>query len=120
MKKVLIFDDDDDILDICTHVLKDAGWQVRTYTDCGGLISRVRSYAPNVILMDNWIPHEGGVVATQTLKANPELRSIPVIYFSANSNIESLAEAAGADFVLPKPFDLEELIATVRKAMVEA
>ncbi len=64
---------------------------------------------PDVILMDNWIPDAGGIVATQILKNNDELKSIPVVYFSANSDIQLLANQAGAETYLAKPFDLDEL-----------
>jgi two-component system cell cycle response regulator DivK len=64
---------------------------------------------PAVILMDNWIPDEGGIIATQRIKSNEILKDIPVIYFSANSDIESLTRSAGADAYLAKPFDLEDL-----------
>ena len=59
--------------------------------------------------MDNWIPDDGGIIATQTLKKDENLKHIPVIYFSANSDIELLANHAGAETYLAKPFDLEEL-----------
>jgi two-component system cell cycle response regulator DivK len=59
--------------------------------------------------MDNWIPDTGGIVATQSIKADPELRNIPIIYFSANNDIKSLAKEAGADAFLEKPFDIEDL-----------
>ncbi|TSJ36373.1 response regulator [Mucilaginibacter corticis] len=117
MKKVLIFDDDEDILAICTYVLEDAGWEVIAYTDCRDVIARTAAFRPDVILMDNWIPDEGGIVATQILKKDPVLQRIPVIYFSANSNIGELAITAGADHVLAKPFDLEDLRLTVLKAL---
>lgn len=64
---------------------------------------------PDVILMDNWIPDDGGIVATQKLKSDEVLKEIPVIYFSANSEIELLANKAGAEAYLPKPFDLDDL-----------
>ena len=59
--------------------------------------------------MDNWIPDDGGVTATQKLKGTKALQHIPIIYFSANSDIQSLASQAGAETFLAKPFDLEEL-----------
>lgn len=116
-KKLIIFDDDEDILSICTYILEDDGWQVRSFPDCRDIITKVNTFPPDVILMDNWIPDEGGVVATQILKADPSLKYIPVIYFSANSDIQSLAAAAGAELVLPKPFDLDVLKRTVNKAI---
>ena len=68
-----------------------------------------RGEVPDVILMDNWIPDDGGIIATQTLKKQEDLKHIPVIYFSANSDIQLLASHAGAETYLAKPFDLEEL-----------
>jgi two-component system cell cycle response regulator DivK len=59
--------------------------------------------------MDNWIPDSGGIVATQTLKSTDSLKDIPVVYFSANSDIQMLANRAGAEAYLAKPFDLNEL-----------
>ena len=117
MNKVLIFDDDEDILSICTFILEEDGWQVMVYPDCRDMIARTTAFAPDVILMDNWIPDEGGIVATQTIKSAPELRNIPVIYFSANSDIQSLAAKAGADHWIPKPFDLDVLKAKLLAAI---
>lgn len=52
---------------------------------------------------------KGGVIATRKLKKDEKLKNIPVIYFSANSDIELLASHAGAETYLAKPFDIEEL-----------
>ena len=109
-------DDDSDILSICTYILEELGWQVQTRTNCNNILDLVREFQPHVILMDNWIPDSGGVIATQTIKADPELKSIPVIYFSANHDIENLSKEAGADTYLEKPFDIsqfEEVINSV-------
>lgn len=113
--KIVLFDDDEDILSICSYVLNENGWKVFTYTDCSGILARVRSIMPQVILMDNWIPDQGGIAATQTLKAAPDVKDIPVIYFSANSDVHSLAEQAGADGYLAKPFDLDDLERLLKK-----
>ena len=108
-KKIIIFDDDEDILSVCTYVLEEQGWEVHVFTDCNQIIDKVTSVMPDVILMDNWIPDTGGIVATQTLKSNEALKNIPVIYFSANSDIQLLAKQAGAEAYLAKPFDLEDM-----------
>lgn len=108
-KKIIIFDDDEDILSICSFILEERGWTVNAYSDCNNIIEKVSAVLPDVILMDNWIPDDGGIIATQKLKQNEELKSIPIIYFSANSDIELLANHAGAETYLAKPFDLEEL-----------
>jgi len=108
-KRILIFDDDTDILSICTYILEEQGWEVYTSAHCNNINVKVRSIRPDVILMDNWIPDTGGVIATQTLKSQDDLKDIPVIYFSANNDIQTLAKQAGADTYLEKPFDLSEL-----------
>jgi len=118
-KKIVIFDDDEDILSICRFILEEQGWEVFAFTDCNQIAEKVTDILPNVILMDNWIPDDGGIIATQTLKKNEELKNIPVIYFSANSDIELLANHAGAETYLAKPFDLEELERVINTVLVQ-
>ncbi|SEN22766.1 two-component system, cell cycle response regulator DivK [Mucilaginibacter gossypiicola] len=108
-KKIVIFDDDEDILSICSYILEEQGWEVHTFSDCNNIVEKVSGILPDVIMMDNWIPDSGGIVATQTLKKTDLLKDIPVIYFSANSDIQILADHAGAQTFLAKPFDLEDL-----------
>ncbi len=108
-KRILICDDDSDILSICTYILEEQGWEVHTRTHCNNILDVIGEVKPKVILMDNWIPETGGIKATQTIKAVDDYKNIPVIYFSANNDIKSLAEQAGADTYLAKPFDIDEL-----------
>lgn len=108
-KSVAIFDDDEDILSICHYVLQDQGWAVNTFVNCDDILNKLNSCNPRVIFMDNWIPPMGGIAATQEIKNDPSLQQIPVIYFSANSEISRLAAAAGAQHFLAKPFDLDQL-----------
>jgi len=108
-KKIVIFDDDEDILAICTYILEEDGWEVTSFTECNNPVGKVWNIRPDVILMDNWIPDTGGILATQFIKRSAELRHIPVVYFSANSDIGLLAQEAGADAYLAKPFELTEL-----------
>jgi DNA-binding NtrC family response regulator len=117
-KCVLICDDDIDILAICRFILEDQGWEVHTLTHCNNITDVVNKINPQVILMDNWIPDIGGIAATQAIKSHPDFSEIPVIYFSANNNIKALAQQAGADNFLAKPFnidDLENIISSVLK-----
>src|ERR1700752_1259679 len=99
-RKIIIFDDDEDILSICSYILEEQGWDVTTFTDCNDIVGKVSAIEPHVILMDNWIPDMGGMMATQLLKQNVILKNIPVIYFSANNDIHTLAQNAGADAYL--------------------
>jgi CheY-like chemotaxis protein len=116
-KLVLILDDDIDILQICTIVLKKKGFDVQTLNNSSQTVSQVRTYRPDVILMDNWIPGPGGIEATRLLKLDPDTQGIPVIFFSANSNVTQLAREARADYFLQKPFDITELEGIVQMAI---
>ncbi|MDQ8005112.1 MAG: response regulator [Pedobacter sp.] len=108
-KKVFIFDDNKDILDLCTLILEGAGYETKTSSTSNDIIAQVSVYEPDIILMDNWLPDVGGIEATQELKRHPVYKEIPVIYFSANNDIKTLAATAGAERYLPKPFDIDEL-----------
>ncbi|ADY53129.1 response regulator receiver protein [Pseudopedobacter saltans DSM 12145] len=116
-KKVLIFDDDANILELCAIVLQDFGYDVEVSETSHDIIEKVSEIKPDVILMDNWIPDIGGIKATQLLKKDPDFNRIPVIYFSANNDIHLLAQTAGADAYLSKPFDLTELENIVSEAI---
>ena len=117
-RKIIIFDDDEDILSICSYVLEEQGWEVHTFTDCNNVTEKVSGINPDVILMDNWIPDAGGIIASQALKKVEELKKIPVIYFSANSDIQLLASHAGAESYLAKPFDLHQLEQAISDVLV--
>jgi DNA-binding NtrC family response regulator len=115
--RVLIFDDDNDLLEVCTIILRTKNFDVIAKNKCTELIHDVENYMPDVILMDNWIPDTGGVKATQLIKENNQLKNIPVIFFSANSDIAHLCSEAGADYFLQKPFDVTELEEIVTTAI---
>ena len=108
-KKVFIFDDNTDILELCTFILEDAGYEIKTSSTSNNIIDQVSAYIPDIIFMDNWLPDVGGIEATRELKAHDTLKNIPVIYFSANNDVMLLADQAGADGYLSKPFDIQEL-----------
>lgn len=108
MKRVLVCDDDKEILEVLDLVLTGAGWEVITSEHVNGIIEQVANSNPSVIIMDNWIPDTGGIVATQHIKSHPVYQSIPVVYSTANDNIDELAKQAGADLSIGKPFDLDE------------
>ena len=113
-KKVFIFDDNTDILDLCTLILEDAGYEIKTSATSNEIVDQVSAYMPDIIFMDNWLPDVGGIEATQELKNHPDLKHIPVIYFSANNDVKALAKQAGADSYLPKPFDIHALEEVVK------
>ncbi|MDP4129610.1 MAG: response regulator [Bacteroidota bacterium] len=115
--RVMIFDDDTDLLEVCSIVLKSKNYEVESCNRCHSIVQDVELFAPDVILMDNWIPDTGGVKATQLIKRHSGLKGIPVIFFSANNDVRELAVEAGAEFFLQKPFEIDELENIVSKAI---
>ncbi|MGB4399193.1 MAG: response regulator [Daejeonella sp.] len=117
MRRVLICDDDVTISEVVAIILVDSNLaEVYTIPDCDNIIEKIEELQPSLIFMDNKIPTHGGVVATQTIKNHPVHKSIPVVYFTANQDIDQLAENAGADYTLAKPFSITELEEVVNKA----
>ena len=116
MQTVLIFDDDADILELCSLILASKGLKTVGKLNCSQLIETVNTIKPAVILMDNWIPDIGGIAACRALKATESTRSIPLIFFTASNNVEKLSLEAGADYYIPKPFDIAQLEKVVLNA----
>ena len=118
-KRIAIFDDDQDLLTIMKYVLERKGWTVFSSSDSTNMLEKISTFQPAVIIMDNNIPEYGGVVNTQLIKQQQNLRHIPVIIFTANDDIENLAKEAGADAWLPKPFHLENLYEVIGRIRPE-
>ena len=116
-EKVLIFDDDADILEVCTIVLQTNGFKVITQKNCEDILAKIDLHTPDVLLMDNKIPPLGGIEACKTIRASAEHASVPIVFFSANQDVARLAGEAGADRFIEKPFDLDALVSTLRKAI---
>jgi DNA-binding NtrC family response regulator len=108
---VLICDDDQDILEVTREILSLRGYRVETLNCLNpeDFIDKIEAIKPNVILMDLWIPEIGGEQATRDLKAHEGTKDIPVIMFSANNDIEKVAQKSGAEDFLPKPYDIGTL-----------
>ncbi|MCG2617109.1 response regulator [Terrimonas sp. NA20] len=116
-KKIIIYDDDMDLLEVCALILTAKNFEVVIRDKCTEIIDDIATHKPDVILMDNWIPDIGGVKATRLVKNSAEFSHIPVIFFTANNNVTELAAEAGADYSLQKPFDISELETIVTEAV---
>src|ERR1700760_708413 len=116
-KRVMIFDDDADILEVCAIVLETNGFEVIAAKNCGNVLEKVTDNDPDVVLMDNKIPPMGGIEASQIIKGSETYAGLPIVFFSANQDVARLAGEAGADYFIEKPFDLDHLVATLNKAI---
>jgi DNA-binding NtrC family response regulator len=114
---IIIFDDDAEILQICAIILESKGFKVVTENNCDDVAQKIVDAGAQVVLMDNSIPQIGGIAATQVIKQTESTKNIPVIFFSANFNVETLSRQAGAEFYLAKPFDISQLETLVQEAL---
>ncbi|WP_461791008.1 response regulator [Pedobacter sp.] len=110
---IAVFDDDPDLLEIYRFLLEAEGFMVAAYHNCDEILDKLRLCQPSLVLMDNWIPSQGGEAAIAQLKADPELATIPVILISASNDFREVASRAGADGAIAKPFDFEQVLRAV-------
>ncbi len=115
--RILLFDDEADIRELCTLILTSRGYSVATCASSQDVLSAVNDVHPDLIFMDNWIPGVGGIEATRRIKAHPDFHAIPVVLLSANAELSFLARQAGADAYLPKPFDIVDLEAIIHRTL---
>jgi CheY-like chemotaxis protein len=109
-RKILIVEDDADIVLALTTILEDEGYVVAI--DSGRHLSLHMSPAslPDLILLDMLLSGQDGREIARRLKADPSTRHIPILMLSAYPTIEQEAKAAGADSFLAKPFELDDLL----------
>ena len=113
---ILIYDDDEEILQLCTAILSMQGFQTITKNKCVDILADVSAIQPHLILMDLWIPEIGGEQAISMLKASPSTsKNPPILIFSANADIKQLSEKLNADGYIEKPFNLHTLVNTIKE-----
>lgn len=117
-KKILICDDDRDILEMLEIILEDSGLDIFTEPDSTILVERIEENMPDLLLMDLWMPVITGDEILKTLRSNDGIKNLPVIIMSAAQDGKLIATEAGADDYISKPFDIDVLIAKV-KALIQ-
>jgi DNA-binding response OmpR family regulator len=110
VKKVLVIDDDEIMLEGMKIALEDEGYKVETLSDNSSVEVFVQSFSPSVILIDYWMPGMNGGEITRILKTKEKTKNIPIIMISASQNAEEIAKESGADEFIAKPFDLDVLM----------
>ena len=116
-KKILVVDDDPDILDALQITLEDAGYDVTT-TEKGDYAENLRDTNggfPDVIILDVLLSGKDGRIICQKLKSQENTRHIPIIMISAHPGAKQSVKAVGADDFLAKPFDIDDLLVKVEQ-----
>jgi len=120
-KKILVVDDEPNVLRIIVARLSADSYNVVTASDAISAVERAQEEKPDLILLDIQMPAGDGTMVFENLKMIESTKSIPVIFMTANpsADIRQLVVEMGArDFVI-KPFDANELMAKIKRALGE-
>jgi len=117
--KVLVIDNDVDLLDVISYALRREGFNVQIAADGQQAIQRLKSSKPDIILLDIRLPKTNGL---EVLKRIRERDDIPVIVLTALNDEETILQAfnLGADDFITKPFSFRQLTARIRAVMRRA
>jgi signal transduction histidine kinase/DNA-binding response OmpR family regulator len=117
--RVLIIDDDSSIRTICREVLEIGGYQVRDAGSANAALAEARRFRPDMILLDVLMPGIDGYRCAEMLRADPAIGMAPIMFLSARSDTADKVRAfrSGAEDYMVKPFDADELLARVGKAL---
>jgi len=115
-KRVLVVEDDTEMVDLLRFNLQKAGFAIATATDGIEALKKVRSLAPDLTLLDLMLPELDGFSVCEILRRDPDTASIPIIMLTALSN--ELARitglASGANDYVSKPFSPRQLVSRVK------
>ncbi len=117
--KILVVDDEQDIVEFINYNLKQAGYETATANNGDEAIRKAEAFKPDLILLDIMMPEKDGLQTIQQLRRNPELDSTIIIFLTALSDEKSEIEGLkmGADDYIAKPIKPELLLARLRTAM---
>lgn len=115
-KKILVVDDAEFNRDLVIQLLQDE-YEMIVAMDGAQAVEQTEREKPDLILMDLGMPVMDGWEATRKIKANDELKHIPIIAVTSHAMVGDEIEArkAGCDDYLPKPIDENELLRKIKK-----
>ena len=113
MAKILVVDDDTDILSVMEILLTMKGFEVQVTSKGENTFPKIESFKPDLILLDVLISGHDGRVICKKLKSNKETSHIPVIMFSAHPGAAASIAEYGANDFIAKPFDVNNLMKKV-------
>jgi len=118
-KKILIADDEPNIVVSLEFLMKQSGYDVRVATNGEDALRAVEEFVPDLILLDVMMPRLSGYDVCQKVRENPAWAGVKIIMLSAKGRDVEVNKgmAVGADAYVTKPFSTKDLIATVREML---
>jgi CheY-like chemotaxis protein len=115
MLKIIVIDDDPDLLEMVTVALTSNGLHVIPLSSGAKVIETIQFSMPDVVLMDIFLGSSDGRSLCKIIKTTPGIASIPVILYSAGYITNYSVTESLANHFLRKPFDIPVLITTIHK-----
>jgi CheY-like chemotaxis protein len=121
-KRILVIDDEQDVVSYLEAILRDHGYDVVTATDGGEALRLARSTHPDLVCLDIVMPEPTGVRVYRELRDDPELRDVPVVMITGvmqqfKEFIHHRKRVRPPDGYIAKPFEVEELLATLDRLL---
>jgi two-component system, OmpR family, alkaline phosphatase synthesis response regulator PhoP len=118
-KKVLIADDEQNIVISIEFLMKREGFQVLIAHDGEDALAKVQSERPDLVLLDVMMPKKNGYEVCQSIKGDPALAATKVLMLTAKGRDTEVAKglAIGADAYMTKPFSTRELVAKAKELL---
>jgi DNA-binding response OmpR family regulator len=118
-RSVLVVEDDPDLLALLEMILQDAGHRVRTAPEGGAALARIAEEMPGTILLDMRMPGMNGWDFAREFRDRYG-HACPIVVVTAAENARARAEEIGAEGWLSKPFEIEDVLATVARHLASA
>lgn len=120
--KILVVDDEPNIVLSLEFLMKQAGFDVRTASDGEAALAAVAAEPPDLLLLDVMMPRKNGYEVCQAIRANPDWKKIRIIMLTAKGREVEREKglALGADDYITKPFSTQEVVERVRELLAEA
>jgi two-component system alkaline phosphatase synthesis response regulator PhoP len=121
MAKILIAEDERDIRDLVAFTLRFAGHEVFAASNGEEAVDMAPKVNPDLILMDVRMPRMTGYEACKLMKANPDLKDIPIVFLSAKGQETEIQQGleVGAEEYLLKPFAPDQLTARIKTILTK-
>jgi DNA-binding response OmpR family regulator len=115
--KILIVDDELNLINMLQRLLRNFGYDVAIATDGLEALEQANQFKPDVILLDIKIPHMDGIQVLKTLRSAPRFAETPIIVLSAKGQLHEINAGmeAGADTYLCKPVMFDEILNTIMR-----
>jgi DNA-binding response OmpR family regulator len=113
VKRILVLDDNQDILDIVHETLTYENFEVKSTGESQDVMPLVEEFNPDLVILDFRVAGTNGGELCRQIKSHPKFSNVPVIIFSAYISRDAELLAYGCDAIINKPFDLTELVEKV-------